>query len=158
VEFQDLDMKFYTTHGEFKAGCNADRWAKELAAGIHELGLEPHPGSQLCKWIKDAGFINVVDSFLPIPLGPWPKNKIFVCCLNLPKEESICPYMNRTHSFLILQKEIGSLDLLQCLDGLEAMSMRVLTHVRGWAAEEVKVFLALVRKDFLNPRMQMMHD
>jgi hypothetical protein len=57
-----------------------------------------------------------------------------------------------------LQKEIGSIDLLQLLDGLEGFSLRAFTQVRGWAREEIKVFLALVRKDLLNVRLQIQHD
>jgi len=132
VEIQDFDMRFYTSHGEFKTGCPADRWGKEVAAGIQGLGLEPHPGYQLGKWFQDAGFINVHDQLLPIPLGSWPKDK--------------------------KMKEIGSFDLLQFLNGLEAISLRVFTHVRGWSTEEVTVFLAQVRKDMLNPRMQIQHN
>jgi hypothetical protein len=56
------------------------------------------------------------------------------------------------------QKELGSFSLLQVLDGLEGFSLRAFTQVRGWTREEVKVFLALVRKDLLNARMQIQHD
>ena len=48
--------------------------------------------------------------------------------------------------------------MLQFLDGLEAISLRVFTNVHNWKAEEVQVFLAQVRKDMLNPKMQMQHD
>jgi hypothetical protein len=47
---------------------------------------------------------------------------------------------------------------MQFLDGLEAISMRIFTGVRGWRAEEVLVFLAEVRKDLLNPRLRMQHN
>lgn len=48
--------------------------------------------------------------------------------------------------------------MLQFLDGLEAISLRVFTYVFKWQPEEVQVFLAQVRKDMLNPKMQMQHD
>jgi hypothetical protein len=48
--------------------------------------------------------------------------------------------------------------MLQFLDGLEAISLRVFIHVLGWKLEEVQVFLSQVRKDMLNPKMQMQHD
>ena len=57
-----------------------------------------------------------------------------------------------------MQKEIGALDLLQFLDGLDAISLRIFTHVYKWDPKEVQVFLAQVRKDMLNPRMQIQHD
>jgi hypothetical protein len=58
----------------------------------------------------------------------------------------------------IIQKEIGSYNLWQTLDGLEAFSLRVLTTVYKWEVEEVTVFLAQVRKNFFNPKMQIQHD
>jgi hypothetical protein len=57
-----------------------------------------------------------------------------------------------------MQKEVGTFDMLQFLDGLEAISLRVFIHVLKWRPEEVQVFLAQVRKDMLNPKMQMQHD
>ncbi|KIW00297.1 uncharacterized protein PV09_08187 [Verruconis gallopava] len=132
VEMQDFDMIFYTNGGEFKEGCPADVWGKSVANGIQSLGLEPHPGHQLEDWMKKAGFINVKAHLLPMPLGPWPKD---------PK-----------------LKEVGTFDLLQFLDGLEAISLRVFTYVHKWDPKEVQVFLSQVRKDMLNPKMQIQHD
>ena len=56
------------------------------------------------------------------------------------------------------QKEVGTFDLLQFCEGLEAMSLRVFTKIHGWTPAEVQVLLAQVRKDLMNPRMQMQHD
>jgi hypothetical protein len=55
-------------------------------------------------------------------------------------------------------KEIGAFDLLGFLDGLEAMSLRMLMNVRRWEIEEVKVFLSLVRKDLRNPKFHAQHN
>jgi hypothetical protein len=78
VEFQDLDMIFYTQTGTFKHECPAGVWGKSIAEGVRILGMEPAPGHQLEKWMKDAGFINVSAHLLPMPLGPWPKDKLMV--------------------------------------------------------------------------------
>jgi len=128
----DLDLVFYTTHGEFNDDCPVGIWAKKVSAGIRAFGMEICTASQLEKWMKDAGFINVENVFLPLPIGPWPKDKKL--------------------------KEIGSYNLWHTLDGLEAFSLRVLTTVYKWEVEEVTVFLAQVRKNFFNPKMQIQHD
>ena len=125
-------MKFYTTHGEFRPGCPLDAWTNEMIAGIKSIGLEPEPGPKLEGWVRDAGFINVHHSVLALPTGMWPRNQKL--------------------------KEIGAFDLLQFLDGLEAISLRVLTGVRRWEIEELKVFLAMVRKDLKNPKFQAQHN
>jgi len=48
--------------------------------------------------------------------------------------------------------------MVQFLEGLEAMSLLVLTTARGWSVEEVQVFLIDVRKDLKNPRLYAQHD
>lgn len=125
-------MRFYTTNGEFRPGCPLDKWCDEVITGIKTCGLEPEPGPNLEGWVREAGFVNVQHKLLPIPLGMWPRNKRL--------------------------KEIGAFDLLGFLDGLEAMSLRMLMNVRRWEIEEVKVFLALVRKDLRNPKFHAQHN
>ncbi|KAF2403937.1 S-adenosyl-L-methionine-dependent methyltransferase [Trichodelitschia bisporula] len=132
IEMQDFDMHFYTTHGEFKPGCPLDKWARAVASGVSAFGMDPHPGPQLKGWMQDAGFVAVKDNLLPMPLGPWPKDRRL--------------------------KEVGTLDLMQFLDGLEGISLRAFTHTHKWEPEEVKVFLALVRREMLNVKMQVQHN
>lgn len=67
-------MEFYTVHGEFKPGCAMDRWTRIIVDGLKKMGVEPEPGPKLEKWVKDAGFINVHQEVLPIPVGVWPKS------------------------------------------------------------------------------------
>jgi hypothetical protein len=78
LEMADLDLVFYTTHGEFNDDCPVGIWAKKVSAGIRAFGMEICTASQLEKWMKDAGFINVENVFLPLPIGPWPKDKKLV--------------------------------------------------------------------------------
>lgn len=135
LEVQDFTMKFYTTNqspDSFQPGCPLDRWTDEIIAGIKKVGLEPEPGPKLEGWIRDAGFINVKHKLLPIPVGTWPRDRRL--------------------------KEVGAFDLVQFLEGLEAISLRVLTGVQGWGSDELKVFLALVRKDLNNPRLYAQHN
>jgi hypothetical protein len=78
VEFQDFDMRFYTTTGEYKPGCAADRWANEIIAGVKSIGREPEPGPKLGRLVREAGFINVVERVLAVPVGTWPKDRKLV--------------------------------------------------------------------------------
>ncbi|KAH8696251.1 S-adenosyl-L-methionine-dependent methyltransferase [Talaromyces proteolyticus] len=132
VEFQDFDMKFYSTQGEFSPGCPMDEWTKLVVKGLKKIGVEPEPGPKLEGWLKDAGFTNVHEKVLPIPVGVWPKNKQL--------------------------KEIGALDYHQFLEGLEGISLHLFTNTAGWKPEEVQVFLVNVRKDLKNPRFQAQHN
>lgn len=67
-----------------------------------------------------AGFINIREVKLKVPLGPWPKN----------------PEL----------KHIGMMNLVQVLDGLEAFSLKTL-EATGWSRMEIDVFLANVCRE-----------
>lgn len=57
-----------------------------------------------------------------------------------------------------LQKTVGAWNLVQLEDGLEGFTLRLYTQFLGWKADEVRVFLAKVRKDLQNPRIHTMYD
>jgi hypothetical protein len=37
-------------------------------------GREPSPGPKLAGWLTDAGFVDVTDKVIRLPLGRWPKD------------------------------------------------------------------------------------
>ena len=56
------------------------------------------------------------------------------------------------------QKIVGSWNLVQIEDGLEAFTLRLFTQFLGWKPEEVTVLLANVRKDLRDPRIHAQFD
>ncbi|GKU07475.1 methyltransferase [Fusarium langsethiae] len=76
--------------------------------------------------LRDAGFVDVIETVFKWPSNAWPKDK--------------------------KHKELGQWNNLNMdhFKGLEALSIAVLTRVLGWGQEEVTVFLAKVRKDINN--------
>ncbi|CAF3458979.1 unnamed protein product [Fusarium graminearum] len=76
--------------------------------------------------LRDAGFVDVVETVFKWPSNAWPKD--------------------------VKHKEIGQWHNMNMdhFKGLEALSIAVLTRVLGWSQEEVTVFLAKVRKDINN--------
>lgn len=83
VEFQDFELRFYSTDGTFVPGNPADEWSKEVALAITAFGREAEPGPKLEQWIRDAGFENVNHKLLEIPVGPWPKSRRLVGCATI---------------------------------------------------------------------------
>lgn len=53
---------------------------------------------------------------------------------------------------------MGSWNLVQIEEGLEAFSLRLFTQVLGWKAEDVYQLLANVRKDIRNPKIHAQFD
>ena len=56
------------------------------------------------------------------------------------------------------QKTVGSWNLVQIQEGLEAFTLRLFTGVLGWNAEDVQQLLERVRKDIRNPRIHAQFD
>ena len=76
-------MQFYTLKGEFTRGCPSDEWTSQIVQGLKKVGMEPEPGPKLVGWMKDAGFTNIQEKILPIPVGVWPKDRRLVI-MHLP--------------------------------------------------------------------------
>lgn len=53
---------------------------------------------------------------------------------------------------------MGSWNLVQIQEGLEAFTLRLFTGVLGWNAEDVQRLLEKVRKDIRNPRIHAQFD
>jgi len=132
LECADIDMAFYTRQGQFTNDSPVGVWTKQLAAGLRTLGMEPFPASNLERWIRDAGFTNIKSTNLPLPFGPWPKDKHM--------------------------KEAGTYNLSLFLEGLEGFALRIFTHVYKWEVDEVKVFCATVRREMYNMKLQIQSD
>lgn len=73
--------------------------------------------------MRDVGFVDVVVRPFKIPEGGWPAD----------------PRLKRA----------GQLQQVAMLDGVEALTLAIYTRCLNWSVEEVQVFLAQVRREFL---------
>lgn len=76
--------------------------------------------------MREVGFIDVVVRPFKIPQGGWPAD----------------PQL----------KLAGQLQQVAMLDGVEALTLAIFTRCLNWSTEEVQVFLALVRREFLKKK------
>ncbi|KAL5332377.1 S-adenosyl-L-methionine-dependent methyltransferase [Aspergillus crustosus] len=132
VEFQDFHLVNYSEDGTLREGNNVNRFYELLREACDKVNRPVTVGKELGKWAEEAGFVNVVHAKFQLPLGIWPREK--------------------------RMKEIGALNMLQFLEGLEAFSTATFTNILGWEIEEVQAFLALVRRDAKDSKVHMMHD
>ncbi|UQC88540.1 methyltransferase domain-containing protein [Colletotrichum lupini] len=121
VEFQDYDINYVSEDGTLTEEHHTDRWSKLLIEACRKIGRDPCIGPLLEGWVKETGFVDVVHQKFKMPIGPWAKDPHY--------------------------KEIGMMNLIQLMDGLEAFSLRTFCGVHGWTREEVLVLLAEVRKE-----------
>ncbi|KAK7417673.1 hypothetical protein QQZ08_011559 [Neonectria magnoliae] len=80
--------------------------------------------SQNKRWIRDAGFENVDEMRLKLPLGTWPAK------LDL--------------------KTVGRFNLHATEQGLEGFALYILTETHGWDVAEAQMYLATVRNELKN--------
>ncbi|KAF2009447.1 S-adenosyl-L-methionine-dependent methyltransferase [Aaosphaeria arxii CBS 175.79] len=133
VEFQDFDCSFYSSAGsDYTPDSPFAQWVEKTTSGLRKFGVETDPGPKIEGWVKDAGFVNVEVKVLPMPIGPWAKDKTL--------------------------KEIGAFNLIQLLDNIEGMTLRIMETAWGWSAAEIKVFCAQVRAQLKNPRLRLQHN
>ncbi|KAL4885490.1 S-adenosyl-L-methionine-dependent methyltransferase [Aspergillus karnatakaensis] len=132
VEFQDFHLVNYSEDGTLKEGNNVNRFYELLREACDKVNRPVTVGKELGKFAEQAGYVNVVHKRFQLPLGIWPRER--------------------------RMKEIGALNMLQFLEGLEAFSTATFTNILGWEIEEVQVFLAQVRKDAKDSKVHMMHD
>jgi hypothetical protein len=95
-------------------------WIDELNKGIANLGGDNFGASKLAGQMRDAGFINVEEIVLKLPLGVWPKDKLL--------------------------KRAGLYWRVANSDGLRNICSRVFTRGLGWTIEAIDVYLVEVRK------------
>ncbi|KAF4459273.1 Phosphoethanolamine N-methyltransferase 3 [Fusarium albosuccineum] len=74
---------------------------------------------------REAGFVDVYERRLKVPIGPWPKDKKL--------------------------KQWGLWNRQFLLQALEGFSIRGLTELLGWSYDDAQLFLVDMRNELLNP-------
>ncbi|KAJ0357452.1 hypothetical protein COL154_010151, partial [Colletotrichum chrysophilum] len=126
AEFLEMGGEYSSDDGSFTHDHATYKWIKALFDGIASTGRDSRPGTKLKGWVENAGFENITYKKVKVPLGVWPKD----------------PYY----------KEMGFLNLINLLDGLEAFTLRIFCGVLGFTKEETMLQLAEVRKELKDKR------
>lgn len=123
-ELQDLNPRFYSDDGTLQQDSSLSYWSKvicEASAKYHRP--VPHH-NEFNAWFEEAGFEDVKQFIFKSPTNPWPKSKTL--------------------------KESGKFQLLAHLEGLEGISLGLLTRALEWKPEEVKILMAKIRPELRN--------
>lgn len=108
-------------------GTALDEWQTLIISTLKTIGRNLSDSVNWGTYMKEAGFVDVVETRYFWGTNPWVKGKkqklqAAWCCQNL-------------------------------LDGLNAMSMALFTRVLGWSTERIEVLLAEVRNDLKDRRI-----
>ncbi|KAH6604130.1 methyltransferase type 11 [Trichoderma cornu-damae] len=102
------------------------RFWKHVTDGLAVLGidLDTAANGRLADMMRRAGFTNVTERVLHVPIGIWPKNKIL--------------------------KTVGLYWRTILLDGLQAIALGPLMRGLGWNREQVELLLVEVRRAYFD--------
>ncbi|PGG95279.1 hypothetical protein AJ79_10145 [Helicocarpus griseus UAMH5409] len=131
VEFNDSSIPIYSEDGTVTPDYKVSEMLQSLAAASDKIGLNMDPAPSLKGWVEDAGFINVEQKILRLPIGTWPKNKRL--------------------------KLIGAMMASHYIEGVEAFTLIPFTEVLGWSTAEVDELNAQVRDAVQTKGIHAMH-
>ncbi|KAI8184550.1 hypothetical protein K4K51_012432 [Colletotrichum sp. SAR 10_75] len=132
AEFQDVNTTFYSQDETYSSETATAKWMNGFMEACSATGRDPSVGPKLEGWVRDAQFANVVADRIRAPLGPWPKDKWY--------------------------SELGMMNLILTLNGLEALSVKLFSEMLGKTQTEIAVQLALVRKELKSNSFHAMFD
>ncbi|KAI9810834.1 MAG: hypothetical protein M1827_006041 [Pycnora praestabilis] len=95
-------------------------WSKYSDDAAMRLGRPLRIANKLKRWYEEAGFVDVHEEVYKMPLNPWPKDQRY--------------------------KNIGHMQEMNWIDGLQAFSLALFHRVLGWSKNEIEVYLIDVRK------------
>lgn len=112
---------------ESLTGTALEMWGNRQIEACSKIGIDTRCPSKYKQWMIDAGFEDVHEVRRKWPVGTWPKDK------NL--------------------KELGRLNMINFLTGIEGFTLRLWTGILGMRYEQVMADLVQVKKDIMNPKI-----
>jgi len=105
------------------------QWCLDLFEATDKIGKTCRVTPNIKKWMEDAGFVNIKQTWYKLPIGTWPKNAI--------------------------DKEIGAFNLVNMLDATEGFTMALYTRVLGKSVEETTQAIKDIKKNLKNKSFHM---
>ena len=120
-ELQELNCRFHSDDGTVTEDSAMGQWSRHITEAAEKYNRPIPQHTEYRAMFEKAGFVDVQEVFLKSPSSPWPKDRML--------------------------KEVGKFQLLALLQGLEGVSIGLMTRGLLWKAEEVQVLLAKVRSE-----------
>ncbi|TLD30007.1 S-adenosyl-L-methionine-dependent methyltransferase [Venturia nashicola] len=120
VEWQEKVPIFNSDDGTLTRDDPIMQWGDAFCEAAARFGTPCDSPQRLKGWMETAGFIDVEEHILKLPIGIWPRDKRL--------------------------KNIGLFEMVNMQEGLEALSMMPFTRALNWSPERVQLFLVDVRR------------
>ena len=126
IEIQDNEYPL-ASHDSTIQDTNILKWSEAMVEAAKKLGRSITVAPSFKSMLADAGFTDIVEIKEQIPMNGWPLDSRY--------------------------KQLGEWSRYMLSQGIEGISMGLLTEVLGLPREEVHVLLASVRKDLSDKRI-----
>jgi len=120
-EVQELDPRFRSDDDTLPPDSTSKYWGDLICEAAGAYNRYTPKCREYKAWVEEAGFVDVTETIFKRPLNSWPKNKTL--------------------------KEIGKFQLMNYTEGLEGLTIGLLTRALHWQPAEVQVLLAKVRAE-----------
>ncbi|EEP77397.1 hypothetical protein UREG_02246 [Uncinocarpus reesii 1704] len=123
LEVQEYDAWIFSDDDpELKKAPNTLHWVTKLSEVSDKVGKPLNVAQFQKKWMEEAGFLDVQEKVIKVPIGPWARDKKL--------------------------KELGRFERLHMNESVEAHSMAFFTRGLNYSTEQAKVTFELVRNEF----------
>jgi len=130
VEIQEYNCNAYYNDDETaKKAIWCQTWLKTLDDASIKFGKRLDVADHQKGWLEEAGFVNVTDMVVKIPIGPWTKDKKL--------------------------KHIGRFTRPMMLQTVDSYTLHLYTQVLGRSLEETHLEMAHVKRELLDPTLHM---
>ncbi|KAI5456603.1 S-adenosyl-L-methionine-dependent methyltransferase [Mariannaea sp. PMI_226] len=127
VEHVEISCITKSDDGTIKQGSALVTWVELFTKIGAALGKTFFACEEASAAIQHAGFVNIHERRVKLPIGTWPKDQHL--------------------------KHWGAWNRQFLVQGLEGFSIRGMTDLLEWSYEEAQVFLAQMRKELVDPKV-----
>ncbi|KAK5948137.1 hypothetical protein OHC33_010790 [Knufia fluminis] len=127
VEWQMKHPFIVSDDGTLPENSALQQWSASFGEAADAFGTSLSTTPRLKEMMLQAGFVDVEEYVVKLPIGPWPKNKQL--------------------------KRVGAFELVNMVDGVEGLTMRLFSKALGMPVEEIQMLLMNVRKEAKNSRI-----
>lgn len=120
VESQETIIYFQSIDGSIE-GTALQRWNALLLQGIRKLGRSATEALRCRSYLAEAGFVNLDEKKFAVPMNSWAKGEN--------------------------EKAIGTMQMLNNLEGIDGLTMTVFTRALHWTPADVEKLLVDVKED-----------
>ncbi|KAF2400019.1 S-adenosyl-L-methionine-dependent methyltransferase [Trichodelitschia bisporula] len=131
MESQELYPTVYCDDGTMPEDHPFLEWSRNLDEAAMSCRVPIRTGNKMKRWYEQAGFVDVHEEVMKMPINPWPKDPQY--------------------------KLLGRFWEQSLLDGLQAFSLRYFSTAFGWTKEEIEVYLVRVRQALSDRRVHAYH-